>query len=173
MSHRERTESQSFRVDETILDCLREEAKRDNVSLSALVNQILTKYVDYDRFANRMNAISMASKTFASILNVASEEDIVKAAEVEGRSSPVAFITSMNGHLTVDNVIGFIKDLSVHAHLFKYSVMSQSPPTFTLVHELGPKWSFFIAHYLAEAFKSAGKQVKFTTSDRAVTFSMD
>jgi predicted DNA-binding ribbon-helix-helix protein len=172
MTHREKTESQSFRVDERILDVLREEAKRDNVSLSALVNQILTKYVDYGRFASRMRALSLAQKTFASILNAASEEDVVKAAEVEGRSSPAAFITSMNGHLSIDNVVGFIKDLSDYANLFQYSVISQSPPTFTLVHELGAKWSLFIAHYLAEAFKSAGAQVKFTTSDRAVTFAL-
>ncbi len=143
------------------------------MSLSALVNQVLTRYVDYDRFANRMNAVSLASKTFASILNAASDEDIVKAAEAEGQSSPVAYVTSMNGHLTVDNLLGFIKDLSVHAHLFQYSIISKSPPTFTLVHELGPKWSLFIAHYLAEAFNKAGKQVKFTTSDRAVTFTLD
>jgi hypothetical protein len=172
MSRRVKTESQSFRVDERVLDDLRKEAKRDNATVSSLVNQILTKYVDYGRFANRMNAVSLARKTFASILDAASEEDIVRVAEIEGGSSPVAFITSMNGHMNVDNVVDFIKDLSEHANLFEYSVISQSPPTFTLVHELGTKWSLFLAHYLAEAFKSAGANVKFTTSDRAVTFTL-
>lgn len=172
MSHREKTESQSFRVDERVLKILREEATRDNVSLSSLVNQILTKHVDYERFAKRMNALSLARKTFASILNAAPEEDIVEIAEVEGKSSPVAFITSMNGHMNTDNVVGFVKDLSEHANLFEYSVISHSPPTFTLVHELGLKWSLFIAHYLTEAFKSAGTNVRFTTSDRAVTFTL-
>jgi phosphohistidine phosphatase SixA len=119
-----------------------------------------------------MNALSLARKTFASILDAASEEDIVRVAEVEGASSPIAYITSMNGHMSVDNVVGFIKDLSTHANLFEYSVISHSPPTFTLVHELGFKWSLFIAHYLSAAFKSAGVQVKFTTSDRAVTFTI-
>jgi hypothetical protein len=159
-------------VDERVLDALREEAKRSNISLSTLVNQVLTKYADYGRFANRMNALSLARKTFALILNAASDEDIVKAAEIEGRSSPIAYITSMNGHMSVNNVVGFMQDLSAHANLFEYSVKSESPPTFTLVHELGLKWSLFIAHYLAEAFKSAGTQVKFTTSDRAVTFTL-
>lgn len=172
MSRRVKTESQSFRVDERVLDNLRDEAKRDNVTLSSLVNQILTKYVDYGRFANRMNALSLARKTFASILNAASEEDLVRVAEIEGRSSPVAFITSMNGHMSVENVVGFMKDLSEHANLFEYSEISHSPPTFTLVHELGIKWSVFLAHYLTEAFESAGVQVKFTTSDRAVTFTL-
>lgn len=172
MSHRVKTQSQSFRVDERVLDNLREEAKRDNVTLSSLVNQILTKYVDYGRFANRMNALSLARKTFTSILNTASEEDLVRVAEVEGRSSPVAFITSMNGHMSVENVVGFVKDLSEHANLYEYSEISHSPPTFTLVHELGVKWSLFLAHYLTEAFKSADVHVKFTTSDRAVTFTL-
>lgn len=169
---REKSESQSFRLDQRILHALREEAKRENLSLSGLVNQILAKYVDYDRFADRMNALSLARKTFLSILNTVPEEEIIHAAEIEGKSSPVAYITSMNGYMSVDNVIGFVKDLSAHANLFEYSVRSESPPTFTLVHEMGIKWSLFIAHYLAEAFKSAGAQVKFTTTDRAVTFTL-
>ena len=119
-----------------------------------------------------MNALSLARKTFLSILNAVPNEEIIHAAEVEGRSSPVAYITSMNGHMSVDNVVGFVKDLSAHANLFEYSVRSESPPTFTLVHEMGIKWSLFIAHYLAEAFKLAGAQVKFTTTDRAVTFTL-
>jgi hypothetical protein len=172
MAHGVKSESQSFRVDGRVLGDLKEEAKRDKVSLSSLVNQILTKYVDYGRFADRMNALSLARKTFTSILNLASEEDIARVAEIEGASSPVAFITSMNGHMSVENVVGFIKDLSEHANLFEYSSISHSPPTFTLVHELGVKWSLFLAHYLAEAFKTAGVQVKFTTSDRAVTFTL-
>jgi len=172
MSDRVKTESQSFRVDQRVLDNLKEEAKRGNITLSSLVNQILTKYADYGRFANRMNALSLARKTFSSILNAASEEDLVRVAEIEGKSSPVAYITSMNGHMSVENVVGFVKDLSEHANLYEYSVISHSPPTFTLVHELGVKWSLFLAHYLTEAFKSAGVQVKFTTSDRAVTFTL-
>jgi len=172
MAPRAKTESQSFRVDGRVLDSLKDEAKRDNVTLSSLVNQVLTQYVDYGRFANRMNALSLARKTFASILNAAPEDDLVRIAEIEGRSSPIAFITSMNGHMNVENVVGFVKDLSEHANLFEYSVISHSPPTFTLVHELGVKWSLFLAHYLAEAFKSAGAQVKFSTSDRAVTFTL-
>lgn len=172
MAYRERTESQSFRLDERVLKVLREEAKRNNVTLSSFVNQILTEYVDYGRFAKMMNALSLSRKTFTSILNATSEEDLVKIAEVEGKSSPVAFITSMNGHMSVDNVVGFMKDLSAHANLFGYSVVSRDPPTFILVHELGIKWSLFIAHYFAEAFKSAGAHVKFTVSDRAVTFSL-
>src|SRR5208337_3326798 len=172
MSQREKTESQSFRIDGRILDILREEAKRGTVNLSSLVNQILAEYVDYGRFAKRVNAISLPRKTFTSILNAASDEDVVKTAEIEGRSSPVAFITSMEGHMNVENVVNFMKDLSDHANLFEYNVISHSPPTFTLVHELGIKWALFIARYLGEAFKLAGAQVKFNTSDRAVTFSL-
>ena len=168
----EKTESQSFRVDRRIMTILREESKRKNISLSGLVNQILTTFADYGRFADRMNALSLARKTFTSILNSVSDEDVARAAEIEGKSSPIAYITSMSGDITPDRVVDFIDDLSKHAHLFEYSIESESPPTYTLVHELGSKWSIFLAHYLGEAFKSAGAQVKFTISDRAVTFSL-
>jgi hypothetical protein len=71
-----------------------------------------------------MNALSLPRKTFTSILNAASEEDVVKTAEIEGKSSPVAFITSMEGPMNVENVVNFMKDLSDHANLFEYSVIS-------------------------------------------------
>ena len=111
MTRSDKSESQSFRVDYRVLKVLRDESKRKNVSLSSLVNQILTAYTDYGRFASRMNSMSLARKTFASILEAVSDEDIVRAAEIEGATSPIAYITSMNGHITVEKVIGFIDDL--------------------------------------------------------------
>jgi hypothetical protein len=51
-----------------------------------------------------MNALFLARKSFASILDAVSDEDFVRPAEIEGATSPIAYIATMNGHIAVDKV---------------------------------------------------------------------
>ncbi len=71
----------------------------------------------------------------------------------------------------MNTVIEFIHDLSAYANLFEYYEKNENERwTITLMHELGPKWSVFLTHYIGEAFAAAGIQPKTKTSDRAVIF---
>ena len=55
-----------------------------------------------------------------------------------------------------------IADYSEVTHAGKTSV--------TLSHDLGPKWSLFLANYCESIFKAAGRQVKFAQFPDSVTF---
>ncbi len=166
-----KTVAKSFRINEKALEALQEEAKRQNVSVNTLVNQLLLDYAEFGRFVQRMNALRLSRQTFAEILKATSDDGMIRAGEVAGKSAPSALITSKDGELTVGTVLEYISNLSAYANLFEYGEKTEAGhTTITLVHELGPKWSLFIAHYLVEAFRVAGIQPKFSTSDRAVTF---
>ncbi len=90
-----------------------------------------------------------------------------------GKSAPVALIASKWGKVTVNTVIEYIHDLSAYANLFEYYEKNENERwTITLMHELGPKWSTFLANYIGEAFVSAGVQPKTKISDRAVIFNL-
>ena len=170
---RAKTIAKSFRINEEALEALQEEAGRQNISVNTLVNQLLLDYAEFGRFVIRANAIRLTRKTFEEILKIAPEDGLGKAGQSAGRSAPGAIITSKWGKLNVDNVIGFVRDLSTYANLFEYYEKEENGHyTITLVHELGPKWSAFLAQYLAEAFVAAGSQPKMKTSDRAVIFTL-
>jgi len=153
-----KTVAKSFRVNEKALGALQEEAARQSVSVNTLVNQLLLDYSEFGRFLQRVNALRLSRKTFGEILGMASEDSLGKA--------------SKWGKITVNTVIEYIHDLSAYANLFEYYEKNENERwTITLMHELGPKWSAFLANYIGEAFVAAGVQPKAKTSDRAVIFS--
>ncbi len=166
-----KTVAKSFRVNEKALSALQEEAGRQSVSVNTLVNQLLLDYSEFGRYLQRVNALRLSRKTFAEILNSVSDDNLVKAGQIAGKSAPMALIASKWGKITVNTVIEYIHDLSAYANLFEYYEKNENERwTITLMHELGPKWSTFLTQYISEAFVAAGVQPKTKTSDRAVIF---
>ncbi len=171
MPSKGKTVAKSFRINEKALEALQEEAKKQNLSVNTLVNQLLLDYAEFGRLVQRMNALRLSRQTFAEILKATTEDGMVRAGQVAGKSAPSALITSKSVEVTLNAVLEYIRDLSAYANLFEYSEANEGGrTTITLVHELGPKWSLFIGQYLVEAFRAAGIQPKFSTTDRAVTF---
>jgi hypothetical protein len=168
-----KTVAKSFRVNEKALTALQEEAARQSVSVNTLVNQLLLDYSEFGRFLQRVNALRLSRKTFGEILNIVSEDSLAKAGVAAGKSAPVALIASKWGKVNVSTVIEYIHDLSAYANLFEYYEKNENERwTITLMHELGPKWSAFLASYIGEAFVAAGVQPKTKISDRAVIFNL-
>lgn len=171
MPHQGKTVAKSFRVNEKALGALQEEAARQSVSVNTLVNQLLLDYSEFGRFLQRVNALRLSRKTFAEILSMVSEDSLAKAGVSAGKSAPVALIASKWGKVNVNTVIEYIHDLSAYANLFEYYEKNENERwTITLMHELGPKWSAFLANYIGEAFVAGGVQPKTKISDRAVIF---
>ena len=165
-----KTVAKSFRVNRNALRALQDEAKRQNLSVNTMVNQLLISYAEYGRFAQRTHSINLTQKTFAEILAATSDDNLITAAQNAGRSAPQALISSKSGEVTVNSVLEYIQDLSAHANLFEFNETNEHGHwTITLLHELGSKWSLFIANYFAEAFKAAGAEPKISSSERAVT----
>ena len=165
-----RTVAKSFRVNRNALSALQSEAKRLNLSVNTMVNQLLISYAEYGRFAQRAHSLNLTHRTFAEILAATSEEKLVTAGQNAGKSAPLARISSKKGEVTVNTVLEYIQDLSAHANLFEFNETNERGHwTITLLHELGVKWSLFLENYIAEAFKAAAAQPQITSSDRAVT----
>jgi hypothetical protein len=166
-----RSVAKSFRINEKALIGLEEEADRQRVSVNTLVNQLLISYSEFGQYLSRIGALELSRKTFQEILDAVSEEDIIRAGQTAGKSAPNAYISSKWGRVTLNTVIEFIHDLSTYANLYEYSEKNENEHwTITLTHELGPKWSTFLAQYLAQALISGGVQPKTKVSGRAVIF---
>ncbi len=168
-----KTVAKSFRVNERALSAIQQEAMRQNISLNTLVNQLLIDYAEFGRFTKRLGALRLTRKTFEAVLTAASEEELASGARSAGKSAPLALITAKWGKLTPSIVLDYVRDLSSFANLYEYNEMNEEGhQTITLMHELGPKWSIFLANYLGEAFAAAGAKPSITTSDRAVIFTL-
>lgn len=171
MGRSSRAKPRSFRIDESALEVLESEAKRRGASPSALLNQFLIAYAEYGRFVEQMGALSLSRQTLREILSAGQDEALIQAAQRAGRSAVPAYVGAMRGPVTLENIRQLMTALSKHAHLFEFNEKQDDfGRHWTLVHEMGSKWSLFLTHYFSEAFALANIRVRPEYSERTVIF---
>jgi hypothetical protein len=98
----EKTVTRSFRINESAFLALEEEAKKRNISLNTLVNQLFMSYANFDRYFQRLGMLKMSKVTFRKILNAAPANEIVEVArEVDRISSSRIIILARYGTLSL------------------------------------------------------------------------
>jgi len=91
----EKTVTRSFRINESAFLALEEEAKKRNISLNAVVNQLILSYANFDRYFQRLGMLKMSKVTFRKILKAAADKEIVELAREVAQNS--SFLQDM-GH---------------------------------------------------------------------------
>lgn len=173
MSQKDRTVTRSFRISESAFKALEEDARKQNISMNTLVNQLFLSYANFDRFAKKLRMVKLTTATIRRIFEAASDKAIIDAGHSAGDSVPEAFILTKNGVVSLQTVLAFLRDLADHAGLFDYSEVShEGERTITLLHELGPKGSMFLAHYVQSVFGRIDLNPAFSISDDAIVIEL-
>jgi hypothetical protein len=168
-----KTATASFRLDESALQALQEDAKKQNVSVNTLLNQLVLTYASFDRPMKRFQMIKMPASTFRYILQGASDESIIEAGRSAGNDVPKTYIMAKQGEFTVESCLDYLKAMSTHAKFFDYSeVMHGGRLSVTLSHNFGAKGSLFLQNYVQGMFAPLGKVPKFSPDENAVAFEL-
>ena len=170
---RSKTATASFRLDDSALEALQEDAKKQNVSVNTLLNQLVLTYSNYDRPMKRFQMIKLPASTFRYLLQGAKSETIIEAGNSAGNDVPKTYILAKWGELTVENALDYLRIMSIHAKLFDYSeVMHGGKVSVTLSHNFGVKGSLFLQHYVQAIFAPLGTLPKFLPDENAVVFEL-
>jgi hypothetical protein len=94
---RPKTTIASFRISESVLDPLREDAKRQNVSVNGSLNQILLTCTGYDRPMKRFDMMKLPRSAFKRLLEAGTDEAKIEAGRVTGRDVPGTYIRAKWG----------------------------------------------------------------------------
>ncbi len=174
LAKREKSVTISLRVSETALKALQDDAKKHNVSINTLANQVLLTYAEFDRFLKRFGMIKLPLPMLNRVLGAAADEAIIEAGEAVGASVPESFILAKTGELSVANTLEHLRQMGTYANLFEYSEVTHGGKiTITLSHELGPKGSLFLASYISSISKSLGMQIKPAQFNDSISFECD
>ena len=97
----DRTVTRSFRINESAFLALEEEAKKRNISLNTLVNQLFMSYANFDWFFQRLGMLKISKVTFRKILKAAPANEIVKLARDVAQNSSRIIIPARYGTLSL------------------------------------------------------------------------
>ena len=160
----------SFRLDESALQKLEEESKRRNISTNTLLNQIVSGFVNFDRYFEKLGMMKIAHATIGHLLQSASEEEVINAGRIAGSDVPRAIISAKQGSVTLYTAIDFLRMMGDYANLYRYNEIGEGGArTLTLMHELGPKGSLFLIHYAGAVLEQVGVRPKYSSTDHSVT----
>ena len=166
---KETTRSITYRLPEKLVNELETEATMKSISQNVLVKQILEKYVQWDRFSNKIGMIPVPKAIVESL-----------GAELDGRDideiitlifpmikDTVLFI---KGGYDLKRCIETLEDYMRASGMNSDHRIEGDTHIFLIQHELGMKWSVFTEQMLTQVFRSfmPEKELKFQTTDTTV-----
>ena len=148
---KEKTRSVTYRLPVKLVEEIETEAMNNNVSHNVMARQILEKYVQWDRFANKIGIIPVPKKILDTLGIEMSSDDINEIINV---IKPVIKDTVLfiKGGYDLRRCIETLEDY-MRASGMKSDHRVEGPVHhFIIQHELGSNWSKFTEQLLKEIF---------------------
>ena len=167
----ERTVTRSFRINESAFLALEEEAKKRNISVNTLVNQLFLSYANFDRYFERLGFLKMSKATFRMILEAAPEMEIIELAREAAQNSSRVIILARYGALSLTGVLNYLNNAADYAYYFEYNEV-YSPGerrVITLIHSYGENGSIFVKAYVKSLFELIDMEPKLSSTKNSVT----
>jgi hypothetical protein len=158
------------RISEDLDELLQKDAQNRRISVNALTTSIFTKYAEWDRFSERFGFLSVGKELFTAILDAADQEKLEKIGDELGAELPKQFIIFWFKKINIETFLEYIQLVSRYGGISKSEVEIRGRDyTVSSLHDLGPKWSIFLKHFIDSGLKSTlGINAEFDTTKNSV-----
>ncbi len=150
-SKKETTRSITFRFSTKLVEGLESEAKQKKVSVNVLAKQILEKYMEWDRFGDKIGMIPVPKKILESLGEDMTGKVVNKIIDgvIPAIQDSVMF---MKGDFDLPRCIETLEDYMRASGMKSDHRINGEEHNFIIQHELGMKWSLFTEQLLKEIF---------------------
>jgi hypothetical protein len=162
-----KSRSITFRVDTVTIEELQREADLKEISLNVLVNQVLRRYVEWDRYEGKLGMMpvpkAMLTTCLDKTMELAREAGIKEIDSYRDRiarqSAEAAFklmkdsVLFMKKKYNLWTVLGVLQDyMKISGITSDHTIEDNRSHVFIIQHELGENWSFFAKELLTLIF---------------------
>ena len=179
-----KTKSITFRLDTNVIDELQREANGAEISLNVMVNQVLRRYIEWDRYEKKVGMIPIPKSILCSLINQAME--VAAEAKIENleayRYKIVKHVAERALKVMKDTVLFMRNDYSFWTVLdvlrmymkvagitSDHRVEQGRKHVFILQHDLGDTWSLFAKELLLMIFAElASVKAEIKVTDKTV-----
>jgi len=165
------TQTKSFRLDADVLESLEIESARRGTSVNSLTNQILRKWVNFDRFLQDFGTLTVSVHDFIRVINSFDDDILRMLASESGKRFPKDLILFTGQKNDLKSCIRFVETtLCDYMRWANYhSTSGENEVVITLRHNYGSKWSIALESMLSSMFDTnAAVAPKFTVTDSMV-----
>lgn len=166
---KETTRSITYRLPETLIDELDGEANQKKISQNVLVKQILERYIQWDRYADKIGMIPVPKE----ILETLGED--LDGRDIDGIINvifPIIKNTVMfiKGGYDLERCLETLEDYMRASGIKSDHRVDGDLHFFIVQHDLGMKWSVFTEQLLTQVFRNfaSDQNLRFQTTDSTV-----
>jgi hypothetical protein len=165
--------NKTFRVKQSIIRRIEADAERGGISTNALVSNILTRYVEWDRVANEIGFVSLAPNMIHALLECTTLELMSKAGELISQTS--CFKDLSLHYFQEYGPQTFLRlALLLQKYGNNYKVQGEGNKEggtdLSFYHDFGKKWSNLIGSLLHNELMRLDLEHSYEVSDNAMVF---
>lgn len=149
------TNIRTLRINKEYDQIIKDETKKEGVSINSFFNKLLEKYMMTYRFVDSFPFIIIPSEIMKEFLAEMSETKIIKIAKNMGSYIPQHTIFLIGKDLNLKNVLELMeKVIGQHSNWYHLHSQTNNGNTKLLLrHTLGNNWSIFLDTYYKTLFK--------------------
>ncbi len=165
----------SVRIPSDLNTHLVSESKRQGITLNALINRTLERYLTFDRLVDFDHSVVLEEQIFERLLEHIDNEDLAKVARDIGPKVVKRDFAFFNISATLDSLVSsYFRPAGKFSNKFDINVSGEFPNVkLVLSHEHGLKWSNFLREYCEGVIESViGARPLITAEDDVVTIDL-
>jgi len=169
VSQSKKTRSVTFRLDSAVIDELQAEADNREISLNVLVNQVMKRYSEWDRFENKIGMMPVPKVILSSLIDKAISvakssgikdidryrDEIIKQAALLAFGLMKDSVLFMKRQYNLWVVLAVLEEyMKVSGIKADHKIEGSRKHVFIIQHELGENWSLFTKELLGLIFQN-------------------
>jgi hypothetical protein len=150
----------SVRVSDDTKKKLVVESELENITMNTLIGKILTRHVEWDRFAEDIGFVMVTKPFLRVVLESLSDVTIKNIATTTCRTAFKDAVIYVHGAFTVENIIKTLDLWLASSHIAFRHVKKDGSEKFVIQHELGEKWTTYFGTLINALINDVGYKTK-------------
>lgn len=171
---RKKTSVMSFRLDQDIVDSLRQQAHDEEISLNVLANHVFRRYVEWERDAQKAGFIPIARELLNALINDIDDKKLENLVRTVGKDVAKEQILYMENSYDLDSFLKWLEARNRISGFAQKHVIDGRIHEFIIQHDLNMKWSIYMKTLfeviLDDVYK---KKVEFELTPATVVFKLE
>ena len=145
----------SIRLRRDLQQILERDAESKGISVNALVTAVLSRYAEWDRFAEKFGFVTITKGGYLAMLDAIPEEELDRLGEQIGSTNPREVTLFWFKRLGLDAFLQYLRLASKYSRTFEFEVDRQGSDVTLLVrHDLTERHSRHLVHFFIGAIRS-------------------
>ena len=168
-----KTDTATFRIDKDILENLRNSAEDEKITLNALVNQILSQFIEWHSPAKKAGMVPLPKVLLMKIMDKLTSEEIVQISEYMVTNEIKDIILILKKEHTVSSFMSAVESWAKSSNFpFIHEEQGGGAHKYVVSHEMGKNWSLYFGIIFTRIFEELGvSHVNFEITDKTLVFS--